>query len=33
MLWGAIVGDIVGAVYEFDNIKIKTLHYSRNTGL
>lgn len=23
MLWGAIVGDIVGSVYEFDNIKTK----------
>jgi len=23
MLWGAIVGDIVGSIYEFDNIRTK----------
>ena len=23
MLWGAIIGDIVGSIYEFDNIKTK----------
>lgn len=25
MLWGAIIGDIVGSIYEFSNIKAKQL--------
>ena len=29
---GAIIGDIVGSIYEFDNIKTKTLAHPINQG-
>lgn len=32
MLWGAIVGDIVGSVYEFSNIKTKSFPFVHVNG-